>query len=90
MATLLQYRGFPLSEAKNVLVTPVGTKIFVPLMETFSIVSLIWRGCKERLDRIYWWIKYWRFYPKIANRLNLPLANILSYMLFILISVSIY
>ena len=38
---LLQYRGFPLSEVKNVFVTPVGTKIFV----IFSIVSLIWRVC---------------------------------------------
>ena len=42
---LLQYRGFPLSEVKNVLVTPVGTKIFV-LMEVFSIESLIQRVCE--------------------------------------------
>ena len=26
---LLQYKGFPLSEVKNVLVTPVGTKLFI-------------------------------------------------------------
>jgi len=32
-----------LSEVKNVLVTPVGTKIFVLIMEVFSIVSLIQR-----------------------------------------------
>ena len=38
-------RGFPLSEVKNVLVTPVGTKIIVLIMEVFSIVSLIWRIC---------------------------------------------
>ena len=42
---LLQYRGFPLSEVKNVLVTYVGTKIFVLIMESFSIVSLIRRIC---------------------------------------------
>ena len=42
---LLQYRGFPLSEVKNVLVTSVGTKIFVLIMEVFSIESLIWRVC---------------------------------------------
>ena len=34
---LLQYRGFPLSEGKNVLVTPVGTKIFVLNMEVFLL-----------------------------------------------------
>ena len=42
---LLQYRGFSLSEVKNVLVTPFGTKIFVLIMEVFSIESLIWRVC---------------------------------------------
>ena len=42
---LLQYRGFPLSEVKNVLVTPVGTKIFVLIMEVFSIEFLIRRVC---------------------------------------------
>ena len=42
---LLQYRGFPLSEVKNVLVTHFGTKIFVLIMEVFSIVSLIRRVC---------------------------------------------
>ena len=42
---LLQYRGLALSEVKNVLVTPVGTKIFVLIMEVFSIESLIWRVC---------------------------------------------
>ena len=40
---LLQYRGFPLSEVKNVLVTPVVTTIFVLIMEGFSTVSLIQR-----------------------------------------------
>ena len=39
---LLQYRGFPLSEIENVLVTPFGTNI-VLIMEVFSIVSLIQR-----------------------------------------------
>ena len=34
---LLQYRGFPLSEVKNVLVTPFGTKIFVLIMEVFPL-----------------------------------------------------
>ena len=34
---LLQYRGFSLSEVKNVLVTPVGTKIFVLIMEVFLL-----------------------------------------------------
>ena len=42
---LLQYRGFPLSEVKNVLVTPFGTKIFVLIMEVFSVESLIRRAC---------------------------------------------
>ena len=42
---LLQHRGFPLSEVKNVLVTPVGTKIFVLIMEVFFIESLIRRVC---------------------------------------------
>ena len=41
---LLQYSGF-FSEVKNVLVTPVGTKIFVLIVEVFSIVSLIMRVC---------------------------------------------
>ena len=39
---LLQYRGFPLSEIKSVLVRP---KIFVLIMEVFSIESLIRRVC---------------------------------------------
>ena len=34
---LLQYRGFPLSEVKNVLKTPVGTKTFVLIMEVFLL-----------------------------------------------------
>ena len=38
---LLQYSGFPLSEVNNALVTSVGTKIFVLIMEVFSIVFLI-------------------------------------------------
>ena len=38
---LLQYRGFPLSEVKNVLVTPVGTKIFVLIIKVLSMESLI-------------------------------------------------
>ena len=42
---LLQYRGFSLSEVKNVLVTPFGTKIFVLIMEVFSIEFLIRRVC---------------------------------------------
>ena len=32
---LLQYKGFPFSEVKNVLLTPVGTKIFVLIMGFF-------------------------------------------------------
>ena len=40
---LLQYRGLPLSEVKNVLVAPFGAKIFALIMEAFSIESLIWR-----------------------------------------------
>ena len=43
---LLLYRGFPLSEVKNVLVTPVGTKIFVLIMEVYSIEYLIRRVCE--------------------------------------------
>ena len=39
----LQYRGFSLTEVKNVLVTLFGAKIFVLIMEVFSIVSLIRR-----------------------------------------------
>ena len=43
---LLQYRGFSVSEVKNVLVTPVGTKMFVhAVMEIFSTVSLFRRVC---------------------------------------------
>ena len=34
---LLQYRGFPLSEVKNVSVTPVGTKMFVLIMGVFLL-----------------------------------------------------
>ena len=34
---LLQYRGFPLSEVKNVLVTSVGIKIYVLIMEVFLL-----------------------------------------------------
>ena len=36
---LLEYRGFPLLAVKNALVTPAETKIFVLIMEVFSIVS---------------------------------------------------
>ena len=32
---LLQYRVFPLSEVKNLLTRPVGTKLFVLIMEVF-------------------------------------------------------
>ena len=42
---LLQYRCFPLSEVKNVLVALFGTKVFVLIMEVFSIVSSILRVC---------------------------------------------
>ena len=45
---LLQYRGFPFSEVKNVLVTRIGTKIFVLIMKVFSIVSIIRRISQER------------------------------------------
>ena len=38
---LLQYRGSPLSEVKNVLVTSVGTKIFILIKVVFSIASSI-------------------------------------------------
>ena len=38
-----QYRGFPLSELKNVSVTSVGTKNFVLIMKAFSIVSKVER-----------------------------------------------
>ena len=34
---LLQYRGFPLSEVKNVLVISFGTKIFVLIKEVSSM-----------------------------------------------------
>ena len=34
---LLQYRGFPLLEVKSVLVTSVGTTIFVLIMEVFLL-----------------------------------------------------
>ena len=51
-AFLLQHRGFPLSEVKNVLVTSVGKKIAI-IMEIFSIVSLIWRVCQERFHCIH-------------------------------------
>ena len=50
---LLQYRGFTHLEAKNILVTSVGTKIFVLIMEVFSIVSLIRRICLERFHCIH-------------------------------------
>ena len=36
------------SEVQIVLTTPVGTKIFVFIMEVFSIMSLIRRVCEER------------------------------------------
>ena len=42
---LLQYRGFPLSEGKNVLMTPVGTKFFVLILEVFLLCPPIWRVC---------------------------------------------
>ena len=38
---LLQYRGFPLSEVNNVLVTPVRTKIFVLVMAVILLCPLI-------------------------------------------------
>ena len=51
---LLQYKGLPLSEAKNVLVTSVGTKIFVLIMEIFCIVSLIRRVFQERFHSAWY------------------------------------
>ena len=45
LAILQQCRGFPLSEVKNVLVTPFGTKFFVLIMKAFSIESLIRGVC---------------------------------------------
>ena len=42
---LLQYRGFPLSEINNILVTPADTKFIVLIMKVLSIVALIWRIC---------------------------------------------
>ena len=40
---LLQYRGFPLLEVENVLVTPVGTKTIVLIMEVFSFIHRVLR-----------------------------------------------
>ena len=37
---LLQYRGFPLSKVKNLLVTPVETKIFTDLKDFLREVPL--------------------------------------------------
>ena len=34
------------------------------------------------LQEYYWWIKYWQFYLKIANRQSLLLANISSYTVY--------
>ena len=34
------------------------------------------------MQEYYWWIKYWRFYSKIANRQSLLLANISSYTVY--------
>ena len=50
---LLQYRGFLLSKLKNVLVTPVRTKIFVLIMEVFSIIALIWKVWYKRFHCIH-------------------------------------
>ena len=44
---MLHLEVFPLSKLENVLVTPVGTKIFVLIMEVFSIVSQF-RGFVKR------------------------------------------
>ena len=46
---LLQYRSFPLLEVKIISVTPVGAKVFVLIMEFFSIVS----GFVKRGSAIY-------------------------------------
>ena len=62
---LLQYRGFPLSEVKNVLGTPIGTKIFILIVEVLSIVSLI-RRVPLYMHALQQWIKclrrnFWYF-----------------------------
>ena len=44
---------FPLSEVKNVLVTPIGIKIFVLIMVIFSIVSALIGGFVIREDPLY-------------------------------------
>ena len=38
-----------------------------------------WHMCIQ-LCNYYWWIKYWWFYPTIANNQSLLCTNILSYM----------
>ena len=44
---LLQHRGFPLSKVKNILVTLVGTKSFVLILEVYFISSMIRRFDKR-------------------------------------------
>ena len=49
----LLFLGLRLSEVKNIFLTPVGTKIFVLIMEVFPIVSLIRTVCLERFHFIH-------------------------------------
>ena len=67
--SLLQYRGFPHSKVKNVLVTPVGTIIFVLIMEISSIVSLIQRFVK----RVPLYIAFCPHEKKFCSLTSLPL-----------------
>ena len=56
---LLQYRGFPLSQVKNVLVTLVGTKFLYLLWPKFFLLCPKFGGFVKRGSTVY----------------NLPCAN---------------
>ena len=50
---LLQYIGFPLSEVKNVLVTPVGTKLFITILWGSFLLRPQFRGLVYRGSSVY-------------------------------------
>ena len=50
---LLQYRGFPLSAVKNVLVTPVGTRILPSLLRFFLFALVCQEANIHYLDAIH-------------------------------------
>ena len=51
------------------------------ILQQCHLIIVMWRKNDYYIQshNYYWWIKYWRFHPIIANHQSLLLANISSY-----------